>query len=153
MKVSLTGLALLLATQAPASMAAERYLLQSPGAQCQPAEPRYAAYIDHLDGGAMAHADVVVSCALPAVPPGYVKTAVTVSLLDLHRSWGKQGCRAHNLYGNMTGAAPIVPIRGREHLAEASWPVDPRGVVPHAVVCELRAGQKLYALQVEVAPE
>lgn len=159
MKHSLIGLGLVMAIPVSVAMAAEAeaeepvsYLLQSPGAECQPAEPQYAKYIDYLDGSAMAHADVVLSCPLPAAPPDFRKISVTVSLVDLHRAWGKQACRAFNLYGGTTGASPIVPISGREHLAEAFWSVDPRDMVPHAVVCEVRAGQRLYGIQVEVAP-
>lgn len=155
MKHSLIGLGLMMAIPVSTAAAEEAvsYLLQSPGAECQPAEPQYAKYIDYLDGGAMAHADVVLSCPLPAVPPDFAKIAVTVSLLDLDRTWGKQVCRAFNLNGNTTGASPITPIPGREHLAEAFWSVDPHGVVPHAVVCEVRAGQRLYGIQLEVAPQ
>lgn len=151
MKHSLIGLGLMMAIPFSTAMAADIYRLLSPGAVCQPAKPQYAEFIDYLDGTATAHADIVVSCALPAVPPGHVQIGASVTLVDVYRRWGKQACRAFNLYGTEAGEAAIVPIPGHEHLAKAVLPIDPyEGPIPHAVVCDVRAGQQLYGIQLEV---
>ena len=131
--------------------AADEAELIAPGSVCQPATPVDAASIEYADGRLMARSSVDVACPLPPVPPAYRQIRAEVYINDYFGNWKANRCRFINA-GSAGFDVAVQPHPDSRRIGVAVYRSDDTGIPAHVVVCNLRAGQSVYASTTVVLP-
>ena len=131
--------------------AADEAEIIASGSVCQPATPVDAASIEYVDGRAMARSSVSVACPLPPVPPGHHQVRAELYMNDHFGNWKTNRCRFINA-GSASFDEAVRPHLDSPRIGVAIYRSDDTRIPAHVVVCNLRAGQSVYAATTVVLP-